>query len=839
MIRRVFRCDPSRLRRLLEGRLSEGEEAELNRHLESCEPCLRGLESLAADSRWWDELRGLLGSRPDGDTSEPDPAAADTATYGSDEADTGAGPAIDFLSRSDDPRSLGRLGPYEITGILGTGGMGVVLKALDHALDRVVAIKVLAPELATRAAARRRFAREARAAAAVVHDHVVAIHAVDEANGLPYLVMQYVPGGSLQERIDRDGPLELKEILRIGMQAAAGLAAAHAQGLVHRDVKPSNILLENGTERVNLTDFGLARAVDDASMTQSGLIVGTPQYMAPEQASGEAVDYRADLFSLGSVLYTMCAGHPPFRATTTLAVLRRVCDEAPRPLRQINPEIPRWLEAVVARLHAKAPADRFPAAAAVADELGRRLKALQETPGSDPEMPRSAPSAWRSVRRIAAGLFLALAVGLGATEALGVTHLADAVAMVLRIRTPAGTLVVRIYNPEVKVRIDDQGDFIAGIGQHQVRLSPGLHRVMTTQSGGGKMSRWVSISRGDEVVMEADFEPKSETPEDPALVVVPPTTGGLPLTGPAPRISASTEPRPTDAHTLSEPLGIIGANPPRSGQASVSAAPAGDEVRSALPINVGAPPGMHPVTVSGAPGASMPELRNLRGRVVAPDGRPARDGVRIYVSYTGYRWTGTLSDAATGVFHVPCEEATIVAGRIRTSQSEIVAVAAAADGFGFGWADPDAIAARRELIVQLGADQAVRGWVRDPEGKPVPGARVNVEEVWAYPAGDLARVLQALREGRLAGMKRSVWKGDVPGQLGGTTTGTEGQFHLARLGRDRVVHLRIDGPSIRPSTVTVLTVAPGTHLPDHDEEGRAVYGATFVHQAAPAAPGRP
>src|SRR5205807_9975338 len=159
------------------------------------------------------------------------------------------------------------------------------------------------------------------------HEHVVAIHAVDEVKGLPYLVMAYVPGLSLQQRLDRSGPLELAEILRIGLQTAAGLAAAHAQGVVHRDIKPANILLENGVERVKITDFGLARSVDDASLTQSGVLTGTPQYMAPEQARGEAQDHRVDLFSLGSVLYALCAGRPPFRANTTMAVLRRVSDE--------------------------------------------------------------------------------------------------------------------------------------------------------------------------------------------------------------------------------------------------------------------------------------------------------------------------------------------------------------------------------------------------------------------------------------------------------------------------------------------------------------------------------
>ena len=166
--------------------------------------------------------------------------------------------SLDFLAPSDWPDSLGRLGTYEIKGVLGRGGMGVVLKAFDPALSRNVAIKVLAPSLASCGAARQRFLREARAAAAVVHEHVVAVYSVVDVSGLPFLVMEYVPGRSLQDRLDAQGPVSLPEALRIGMQTASGLAAAHAQGLVHRDVKPANILLEDGVERVRLSDFGLA-----------------------------------------------------------------------------------------------------------------------------------------------------------------------------------------------------------------------------------------------------------------------------------------------------------------------------------------------------------------------------------------------------------------------------------------------------------------------------------------------------------------------------------------------------------------------------------------------------
>ena len=229
------------------------------------------------------------------------------------------------------------------------------MRGYDPALDRHSAIKVLAPELATNASARSRFSREAKSAAAVVHEHVVPIQTVDEERGLPYLVMPVVEGKSLEQRVAETGPLELKEVLRIGMQIASGLAAAHAQGLVHRDVKPANILLENGVERVMITDFGLARAVDDANMTQSGVIAGTPQYMSPEQARGNDVDHRSDLFSLGSVLYFMCTGRSPFRAETTMGVLNRIANDKPRSLRMINSDIPVWLQSIIERLLAKDP----------------------------------------------------------------------------------------------------------------------------------------------------------------------------------------------------------------------------------------------------------------------------------------------------------------------------------------------------------------------------------------------------------------------------------------------------------------------------------------------------
>ncbi len=267
------------------------------------------------------------------------------------------------------PDSLGRLGHYEVLQVLGRGGFGVVFRAFDDTLQRVVAVKVLASRLSSTSPARKRFLREARASAALRHENVVQVYAVEELP-VPYLVMEFIPGETLADRLRRTGPLDAAEVVRVGRQVAAGLVAAHAAGLIHRDIKPANILLEAlPTPRAKITDFGLARAADDASLTQSGAVTGTPQYMSPEQARGDSIDHRSDLFSLGSVLYALLTGHPPFRAGGTLAVLRRVVEDDPRPIREVIPEVPDWLCRLVAKLLAKDPADRFATAAEVADVL--------------------------------------------------------------------------------------------------------------------------------------------------------------------------------------------------------------------------------------------------------------------------------------------------------------------------------------------------------------------------------------------------------------------------------------------------------------------------------------
>jgi len=507
----------SNLRAVLEGTLSESEQAAVSRHLDRCQACQKRLEELAGlpgfrfdtasapNSGPNSDLRDVLaGLRDDLDALDEDPSET------CDEA------ILRLLSPSEEPSHLGRLGAYEILEVIGQGGMGIVFKGLDPRLNRFVAIKVLYPQLAANPIARRRFLREAQAAAAISHDHVVAIHAVEEASGFPLLVMEYIGGISLQERINRTGTLEVKEILRIGSQMAAGLAAAHNQGVIHRDIKPANILLEHGIERVKITDFGLARAMDDVQLTQSGILAGTPQYMSPEQASGEPVDHRTDLFSLGAVMYAMCTGHSPFRAETALGSLRRVIEDTARPIQEVNSDIPDWLSEIVEILLAKVPAERLPSASDVAELLEQHLAHLQQ-PSAVPMPPRLRsgiePPRHPLLRRRwifgGLGVLLLMFAGLGASEATSITKLHELVTTFIKVWTPQGTLIVEVADPQVKVGIDgEEGSVVVtGAGIHKLSLHPGDYQVQATKQGQAFCEDLVSVERNGQRVLRIDFEP--------------------------------------------------------------------------------------------------------------------------------------------------------------------------------------------------------------------------------------------------------------------------------------------------------------------------------------------
>jgi serine/threonine protein kinase len=338
----------------------------------------------------------------------------------SEDAESAHRARFDFsvLAPSPNPEALGRLGKYEVLGVIGHGGMGLVFKARDAQLLRTVAIKMPTRELSANPIARRRFIREARAAAAVNHPNVVTIHAVEEHENNPFLVMEFIDGKSLRDRVRDEHRLEPLEVIRLAAQIAAGLAAAHSQGVIHRDIKPGNVMLENGVERVKITDFGLARAtIDNIDLTSRELAVGTPAYMSPEQVTGGEIGARADLFGLGCVMYAMVTGHSPFHGKMALEMAHKVVEYDPPPLHETNPNVPRFLSEIVTKLLQKDPEKRYQSAAEVADLLNRHLAILNQTPTEDmgkalqKTLIETKPK--REERHWIVGISIVLLIGLG------------------------------------------------------------------------------------------------------------------------------------------------------------------------------------------------------------------------------------------------------------------------------------------------------------------------------------------------------------------------------------------------------------------------------------------
>src|SRR5919109_3427690 len=261
---------------------------------------------------------------------------------------------------------------YEVDRVLGTGGMGAVFLGRDLTLDRRVAIKVVAPELASSSALRQRFLREARTIARLRHPHIVDVYTAGEANGLLYFVMQYVPGESLRDYLERERrvpPARAEVILR---DLANALAYAHAEGIVHRDIKPENVLIDERTGTAHLTDFGVARALEatDERMTGTGLVVGSPRYMSPEQAAGEQeLDGRSDIYSLGLVGYEMLAGEPTFSGASPVSVIAKQITEVPPPVATRAGGVPPAIAHAIDRAVAKDPNERWQTAGELATQL--------------------------------------------------------------------------------------------------------------------------------------------------------------------------------------------------------------------------------------------------------------------------------------------------------------------------------------------------------------------------------------------------------------------------------------------------------------------------------------
>ncbi|MET9701251.1 serine/threonine-protein kinase [Streptomyces sp. NPDC006529] len=289
-----------------------------------------------------------------------------------------------------------RIAGYQVESELGRGGMAVVYRALDLRLDRTVALKLLAPELARNDTFRRRFAHESKVAAAIDHPHIVPVFEAGETDGLLYIAMRYVPGQDLRAMLDRTGPLSVEDVARIAGQVASALDAAHEHDLVHRDVKPGNILVAGGTdsehpEHVYLTDFGLTKkSLSLTGFTSVGQFVGTLDYVAPEQISGKPVDGRCDVYSLGCVVHEMLTGGPPFQRDDDMALLWAHQYDAPPPPSSLCPQLPPAVDDVLARALAKSPEDRWPSCLAFTSAL--RRAGTGPVPRRVPTLPPS-PSA--------------------------------------------------------------------------------------------------------------------------------------------------------------------------------------------------------------------------------------------------------------------------------------------------------------------------------------------------------------------------------------------------------------------------------------------------------------
>jgi eukaryotic-like serine/threonine-protein kinase len=364
----------SQLQDLIENALPQSEEVELTIHLDQCDKCQRAIEMLAsrgnpinslthldqgrisATSAFWPAVRRIEDEFDNSKSSSvidhrhtPKPTQTPNPEAIKPEE------TFPFFDPSEQPGFLGQLDRFRIQELVGRGGMGMVFKVFDACLQRTVALKILDPQLAKNELAQERFCREARSAASVMHENIVTIHHVehDEAKDVSYIVMQFVRGFSLQDRLDKEGRLPLRDIVRMSRQIASGLSAAHEQHLIHRDIKPGNVLIEQNSGRVLLTDFGLARATEDVKLTQTGFVAGTPLYMSPEQAKGETLDSRTDLFSLGGVMYSMATGKPPFDGSSPYVVLRQVSEKSHRPIHELNGEIPDDLVELIDRLLTK------------------------------------------------------------------------------------------------------------------------------------------------------------------------------------------------------------------------------------------------------------------------------------------------------------------------------------------------------------------------------------------------------------------------------------------------------------------------------------------------------
>ncbi len=477
------------LQQLLLGNLPLGERDALEEHVLNCDRCVANAETISSD----DDLTRLARQatpRPDGQSDVINAligrikkARKEAETLRLEETVAGQLPHetpfptpssssqhLDFLAPPQADGELGRLGEYRILEVLGMGGMGVVLKAEDIRLKRVVALKTMKPSIASSRDAKSRFMREAQATAALEHDHIVPIYQVGEDRGVPFIAMQFLKGESLAKRLERVKKLSTSEVVRLGKEIALGLACAHEASMVHRDIKPDNVWLDEKTDRAKILDFGLVSAAsEDEGLTQFGTVLGTPKYMAPEQALAQPVDHRADLFSLGSVLYHVATGESPFAANNFTSTLIAVANQQPKSLQAAAPELHVDAANLISQLLEKNPSKRPQTASDVAQRFAAieqdlrhlRIKGTTTDPMSETVSDASAPKLKSVVpprKPPQRKLMLASAGGLAALL-LGilVITIQDKDGKETVIRVPEGTEIDVKAAPGSKVTIRQDG----------------------------------------------------------------------------------------------------------------------------------------------------------------------------------------------------------------------------------------------------------------------------------------------------------------------------------------------------------------------------------------------
>ncbi len=548
---------PSRdeLQRMVLGQLPDLTAERIRQHLEQCPKCWSALEHCVNSDELLEAVRASRGV-----TCEPTKTlylpveclrgalATWGRAYDKTQSDSSGLPfSMTEISRqlappqSDD--EIGRLGEFRVLRVLGAGGFAVVFEAEDVHLKRHVALKLMHPFIAARQGGADRFLRKAQSAAALKHEHVVTIYQVGMHGETPFIALELLRGETLEDHLVRESRLSVQEVVRIGREIASGLAAAQSRGLLHRDIKPANIFLEGAEKpipeesvaedgqgsdstgqtvgrsslsqdhcsagKVKILDFGCAKSwTDESALSDRGLLIGTPAYMAPEQLAGDAVDPRADLFSLGCLLYRMAAGKRPFGGNNLFALVRSLALEDPTPLEAVNPEVPQALSDLVVKLLSKCPDDRPATAQIVVDELrwieqGLPAQPVTQKPSSS-DLPSDDRAGRKRVKKWTMGVGLGLAVVLSVVALFFGSQL-------IRVATNKGQIVIEIDDPAATVQVEENQVVIHdGRGQAEITLAAGDHQLEVTvkqPTGEAKFKTdKFTLRRGDRKVIEARQE---------------------------------------------------------------------------------------------------------------------------------------------------------------------------------------------------------------------------------------------------------------------------------------------------------------------------------------------